>query len=596
MNRRGSQRIKRRIPCEFDYDGHTYAGIVVDLSSGGMFLQADTAIDPGSELAVRLRPERAPEIEVRGRVVRRRFTPAVLATMIRRGVGIHLLHPPQAYFELLGIEPEPDAEQLWGATEDWEPDLQDDPAAGPIAIDIQVGGEEAPELTSIAEEPDAPGAAEPAGDGWSFERGDTPPPVEQKPEPPLDEQWESLASEAVPAAPVWPPEALCRADALLIDGGELDDVHELLEKLGADPVRLRTADTHRFTGWEQPPRVVVASARSALRLSVGPNVEAQGIVTIAILDTDSQVVCGMLRRQGFRYIVRRPVHREALRLLLLRALFRGRERREAPRVPFGCEITLRLGLLRRPATLLELSRTGCRVFTRDWLDPSDRVGVRIPPAVTGNRALSLSGRVVRAERRRGADPAQRVALAMRFERLGDEERPRLEALIAAHTWSPPRLARQSAAGGASKARTGAPEAGAAAPPPEPARPERRRDRRAWHREEVLALDVELQRVRHALLGVDLSHEGLRVEPHPDVALGDRVKLALWDAACISSLIVEAEVARDDGPQGLLLRFVALAEDAKRELDRILERAPQIEAAGSAPGQALVVAEMISPSA
>src|SRR5262245_14695063 len=324
MNRRGSQRIKRRIPCEFDYDGHTYAGIVVDLSSGGMFLQTDTAIDPGSELAVRLRPERAPEIEVRGRVVRRRFTPAVLASMIRRGVGVHLLHPPQAYFELLGIEPEPDAEQLWGATEDWEPDLQDDPAAGPIAIDIQIGADEPPELTSIAEEPDAPGAAEPVGE-WSFERGDTPPPVEQKPEPPLDEQWESLASEAVPAAPVWPPEALCRADALLIDGGELDDVHELLEKLGSDPVRLRTADTHRFTGWEQPPRVVVASARSALRLSVGPNVEAQGIVTIAILDTDSQVVCGMLRRQGFRYIVRRPVHREALRLLLLRALFRGRE-------------------------------------------------------------------------------------------------------------------------------------------------------------------------------------------------------------------------------------------------------------------------------
>src|SRR5512145_1320572 len=131
MNRRGSQRIKRRIPCEFDYDGHSYAGIVVDLSAEGMFLQADTAIEPGSDLALRLRPERAAEVAVRGRVVRRRFTPAVLATMIRRGVGILLRDTPPAYFELLGITPQQDAERVWGAVEDWEPDLQDDPSRGP---------------------------------------------------------------------------------------------------------------------------------------------------------------------------------------------------------------------------------------------------------------------------------------------------------------------------------------------------------------------------------------------------------------------------------------------------------------------------------
>jgi hypothetical protein len=110
---------------------------------------------------------------------------------------------------------------------------------------------------------------------------------------------------------------------------------------------------------------------------------------------------------------------------------------------------------------------------------------------------------------------------------------------------------------------------------------------------VLALDLELQRVRHALLGVDLSQAGLRVEPHPELALGDRVKLAIWDAACVSSLVVEAEVTRDDGPQGLLLRFAPLGEEAARELDRILERSPQIESSASAPGRGLVLAEMLS---
>jgi hypothetical protein len=304
------------------------------------------------------------------------------------------------------------------------------------------------------------------------------------------------------------------------------------------------------------------------------------------------MLCGMLRRQGFRYVVRRPVHPDALRLLLLRSLFRGRERREAPRVPFGCEISLRLGLLRKPATLLELSRTGCRLLTREWREPGDRLGLRVPAAVTGNRTLALSARVVRSERRRGVDPQQRVALTLRFDRLGDEARARLEALIVAHAWGPPQLAAASA--GSLRARVPGREAQAETPPRAASeRPERRRGRRAWHREEVLALDFELQRVRHALLGVDLSHAGLRVEPHPELALGDRVKLAIWDAACASSLVVEAEVARDDGPQGLLLRFAPLGNEAARELDRILERAPQIEASASAPGRGLVVAEMLS---
>jgi hypothetical protein len=129
------------------------------------------------------------------------------------------------------------------------------------------------------------------------------------------------------------------------------------------------------------------------------------------------------------------------------------------------------------------------------------------------------------------------------------------------------------------------------------RAERRRGPRAWHREEVLALDLELQRVRHALLGVDLSHAGIRVEPHPELALGDRVKIALYDAACVSSLVVEAEVARDDGPHGLLLRFTALGAEAARELDRILARSPQLEISASAPGHGLVVGELLaSPKA
>ena len=587
MNRRDGQRIKRRIPCEFDYEGNPQAGIVVDLSARGVFLQTELIIDPGNDLLLRLRPERPPEVAVRGRVVRRRFTPAVLASMIRRGVGVRLVDVPPAYFELLEIAPESDAERVFGVVPPEAEDAAVTPP-GPIVIDLRVhAGESLVDASADLALETGPEADDEPGPFGSFE---PPAAAPEEPEAALSGDWETLPSEVLQSDASWPP-SLHRADALLIDEGELDDVHALLEALGADPLRQRTPELpgFSFSGWEQPPRLVVAGARSALRLSVGPNVEAQGIVTIAILDSASQTLSGMLRRQGFRYLVRRPVHREALKLLLLRGLFRGRERREAPRVPLGCEIALRLGLSRKPATLLELSRSGCRLLAAEWLDPGDRLGLRIPSAVTGNRPLGLAARVVRSERRRGTEPEQRVALALRFDRLGDEQRARLEALITAHALGPPPLARYEGIEAVRDGDVEAPAEGAA----DPAALERRRGPRAPHRTEVLALDPDLRRVRHSLLGVDLSLAGIRVEPHPDLALGDCVKLALYDAACDRSLTVEAEVARDDGPRGLWLRFPALDSEAERDLERILARAPQIESSASAPDEGLVVAELLS---
>lgn len=590
MNRRSSQRVKRRIPCEFGYEGHSYAGIVVDLSAEGLFLQTDTAIDPGVELSMRLRPERTPEMVLRGRVVRRRFTPAVLASMIRRGVGIRIVEAPPTYYALLGIEPAVDADQVWETVDDWGGSHPADAFVGPVTIDIQVG--EGVEPADDAPTETSPGDAAAGVDAWSSS-ADTEVAglsMAESEKPEFDEHWEALETDALPPAPEWAPESLCRADALLIDNGELDDVHGLLEALGADPVRHRVVDTQGFTGWERPPRVVVAAARAALRLSVGPAVEGQGIVTIAVVDTNSQVLTGMLRRQGFRYVVRRPVHPQAMRLLLLRALYRGRERREAPRLPFGCEINLRLRLARRQATLLELSRTGCRLFTKEWYEPGDRIGLRIPGELTGASPLRLAGRVVRSERRRATEPAERVALALRFDRLGATARERLEALIQRHSMGPPQLRKRLRDSEAPAVSATDREVGST-----PTRPERRHGPRAAHREEVLALDPEVQRVRHALFGVDLSRDGLRVEPHPELALGDRMRLALYDAACATSVTLDAEVARDDGSHGLWLRFDPPDEAVAQELDRILERSPQLEASVSGNGRGLVVAEVVKPA-
>jgi hypothetical protein len=414
----------------------------------------------------------------------------------------------------------------------------------------------------------------------------------------VDELWESGPPELAVAAaaepePAWAPKAAWRADALLIHDGELADVEGMLEGMGAVTLSQRGANPCDLEQWERPPRMIVANGRSALRLALGTSVEAKGVVTIAVVESASQTLCGMLRRQGFRYVVRRPVHPEALRLLLGRALFRGRERRDAARVSLGCEVAFRTGLRRRTATLLDLCRTGCLLSAHDWVEPGDPLSLRVPSAVTGNRPLTLQGRVLRSQRQRRAAAEAAVAVALRFDRLADSTRERLEALITAHTLGPTPLGRMAFAAGALGARMQPPAPGAAAAPARAATDgERRQGRRRLHQHEVVALDAALERVRYALLGVDLSAGGIRVEPHPEIALGDRLRIAIYEAISAAPILVDAVVIRDDGARGMVLRFRDVSTGVAREIERVLEGPPQLEMDGGEVGAGVVVAELI----
>jgi hypothetical protein len=114
-----------------------------------------------------------------------------------------------------------------------------------------------------------------------------------------------------------------------------------------------------------------------------------------------------------------------------------------------------------------------------------------------------------------------------------------------------------------------------------------------HRQEVVALEPELARVRHTLLGIDLSAGGIRVEPHPELAVGDRLRIAIYDAGSSATLVLDAEATRDEGPRGVVLRFRNVPEEIEAQIERITGAAPQIESAGAAEGHGVVVAEMLS---
>jgi hypothetical protein len=375
--------------------------------------------------------------------------------------------------------------------------------------------------------------------------------------------------------------------AIVIDDGELDDVFATLEGAGANPILHRRRDASSFRGWAAAPRVLVASARSALSLRLPPGAAAAGVVTLAVAEARSQLLTTLLRRQGFRYVVRRPVHPEALRLLLLRSLYRGLDHRRASRLPFGCEISWRAGWRTRSGTLLELSASGCRLLSAVAVKPSSRVSVRVPAELAGGRELRLTGRVARCDRQ---GPGACV-LAIELDTRGRRIRERLRELLGAREAVPVTLARKPGV-------EPPPAATKVTPPPASAETpvaedERRLGRRAVPDREIGVLEGPDDRVEHVLVGRDLSVGGLRVDAHPALAVGRRLRLAIYDAASLAPLVVDAWVVRDDGAAGVVMRFAGVTGDTLRRLRQLVAQLPSLEelSAGSSP-HGVVVAEIL----
>jgi hypothetical protein len=292
-------------------------------------------------------------------------------------------------------------------------------------------------------------------------------------------------------------------------------------------------------------------------------------------------------------LVRQPVHPAAFRLLILHALYRGPEKRRTTRVSIGAPIRFRIGLRRRNAVLAELSTRGCRML----VDPNchravpDRlVTIALPPEVTDDkRPLSLRGHVMRVTR---ADEGDDV-IAILFELLGEAVRRRLESIVSAHSHGPAVL--DEAVSDAIRSAPIAPEADEPQPPArddpadEPASERRTQERHSITRR-IIALGDEAARV---LIGRDLSIGGMRIDSTPGFALGDRLKVAVHIRADGQPLVVSAEITRDDGPDGMALRFVDLSPAARACLDEMVGALPSIlESDSSNEGSGVVVSEVV----
>jgi hypothetical protein len=389
---------------------------------------------------------------------------------------------------------------------------------------------------------------------------------------------------------------------LLLDDGELDDIQEALDEIGAAYARVRGGAI--VDGTRPPTDLLIATPRRIEAVAkVEGSEDGPNPLRLVVVSEDSTGLREQLRRSGFDYLIRRPVHPEALRLLLLRGLYRGDERRREPRVAVGFEVNYRAGLRSRRAVLADLSTRGCRLISADPLAEGRRIRVNIPEAAESGRPVAISGRVLRVDRLEDVlGEPDRYGAAILFENLEAAAASAVELLIEDLALGPATLrgldappldpdletdagSAEMAPGGSDDEIDGAIEVDLSVMEGsgDDQTGDRRGGRRAAYVKTVPAFGKRALRV---LVGRDLAVGGMRIDPLPGLQLGDRLHLAIYGEAGESPFLVWATVHRDDGERGMALAFDTLPAEVAKRLERLVGSLPAVESLHDSEVQAM----------
>lgn len=380
---------------------------------------------------------------------------------------------------------------------------------------------------------------------------------------------------------------------LVVDDGELDDIRDLLNAERIDFAHLRGSAVPNPL--DPPKDLFITNARHAelvQRWPVSGRPERRPL-RLAIVDEDSKPLRARLRELGFLYLVRRPIHPHALRLMLLRMLYRGEERRTEPRVPIGYEIQLRARLRRREAWLADLSRGGCLILADRPMSEGATLSVVLPGSLDDSDTdLALPGKVLRSTRL-AKKSGSTYQIAVRFSSLGPVELERLEGALSAALLQEKDEEEVFSEQVAHREESELLESEEDLPTLIPEPYERREERRGQYSKRVIASVRDA--MHRILIGRDLSASGMRIEHHEDLAIGDRLRVAIYDASRATPLVVEAVVERHDGPHGVALRFDGIDSMMGQQLESLVASLPPVEclADGETGAMGTVVSEILN---
>ena len=103
MDKRREARTKKRLACTLFIKGIRQHGIVMDVSSKGLFVQTSAKPKPGEDVRIELTlPGQARPTTLAATVVRVRVVPPQLLSVAQGGIGVQLQNPPEEYFVFVG--------------------------------------------------------------------------------------------------------------------------------------------------------------------------------------------------------------------------------------------------------------------------------------------------------------------------------------------------------------------------------------------------------------------------------------------------------------------------------------------------------------
>lgn len=391
---------------------------------------------------------------------------------------------------------------------------------------------------------------------------------------------------------------------LLLDDGELDPVRRALDRLNVDFEHVLRYQGR--PGVQRPEHLLVTSARLALQVVNLEHIEgAPPPVWVCAHNQDFLPMRERLRGLGVHYLVNSNLDLETMRLFFLQVLYRGTERRRCLRLNMNEEVQYQLAGVHGKGRLEELSEGGCCLRTDQPAAVGTPVIVKLPPELCSGKELALAGYTTETLSASKRNRGQGYCAIVVFQDLEPEARAQLEAILDGHVLgtdiTPLGPTLEPVEGG------GSADAPAADAELETAGPGDRRAqaRHAYGRRvSILELGAPARRASRAvfldpsapdiLLGRDLSVTGLRVDPHPDLAIGKRVHLALYGSDEPVQLVARV-VHRALGGYGL--HFDAPTDEQRAALERLCDRLPELESleARGGMGHGIVVSRLLHRS-
>jgi hypothetical protein len=432
---------------------------------------------------------------------------------------------------------------------------------------------------------------------------------------------------------------------LVLDDGELDHIHRMLKRLGADYVRLQNRQIRKVV--EKPRDLLISSCERTLEM---PELESSEDtllepVWVCVHGQDFLPLRERLRELGVHFLVHAALDQESLRLFLLQLLYRGPNQRKQLRLPLGDRIEcgvvdaeLEVG------KLVDLTSGMGRIISPSTAEPGATMRIVLPEALGGKEKLEIQGPVLRSAEceSRAGEPA--FSILVRFDSLEGEARAQVDRLVSGEQIGtrvtpladrPPRAPEALTPEPYAEIPLREPEAATHEPYPEiplqepeaathepyaeiplwepeaatheppaevqespaqeetaPATSLQRLPRWQYYRR-VDVLDFDDMDASQTALGRDLSLGGVRITGHSELEVGAEVTLALYSGPREEPLVLDATVLRDDGEGGVALAFNSVSDSQIRRIQRICSTLPPLESLrkGGEEPERVVVAQV-----